>query len=134
MLKTKPQQRNENGTPKNDGKRARDGIVGKCEKRFVSREGENFYLPPGQQRELGFTFFFSSEASINCLWYTYQVVQGFFSVSRMVGNDVVVALNEAMERQNLDVRVSALVNDTMGTLARGRYLDEDVMVVVILGT
>lgn len=43
-------------------------------------------------------------------------------------------LNEAMDRQGLDMRVSALVNDTVGTLAGARYWDDDVMVAVILGT
>ncbi|KAH9311789.1 hypothetical protein KI387_026824, partial [Taxus chinensis] len=51
-----------------------------------------------------------------------------------VGKDVVVALKKAMERQGLDMRISALVNDTVGTLAGGRYRDEDVMAAVILGT
>ncbi|KAK9136459.1 hypothetical protein Syun_015789 [Stephania yunnanensis] len=50
------------------------------------------------------------------------------------GRDVVACLNEAMERQGLDMRVSALVNDTVGTLAGARYWDDDVMIAVILGT
>jgi hexokinase len=46
----------------------------------------------------------------------------------------VACLNEAMDRLGLDMRVSALVNDTVGTLAGARYWDDDVMVAVILGT
>eukprot|EP01018_Ginkgo_biloba_P026395 Gb_18025 [translate_table: standard] len=101
--------------------------------RFVSREGENFCLPPGQQRELGFTFSFPVKQTSIASGTLIKWSKGF-SVSGMAGDDVVVALNEAMERQGLDMRVSALVNDTVGTLAGGRYLDEDVMAAVILGT
>eukprot|EP01018_Ginkgo_biloba_P003489 Gb_29587 [translate_table: standard] len=100
--------------------------------RFVLREGENFCLPHGQQRELGFTFSFPMKQT-SIVTGTLIKWSKVFSFSGMAGNDVVVALNEAMERQGLDMHVSTLVNDTMGTFARVRYLDEDVMVVVILG-
>ncbi|KAJ7547624.1 hypothetical protein O6H91_08G095700 [Diphasiastrum complanatum] len=52
----------------------------------------------------------------------------------VVGKDVVEELQAAMGRHKLDMRVTALVNDTVGTLAGGRYWNEDVMVAVILGT
>ncbi|KAG6530400.1 hypothetical protein ZIOFF_012630 [Zingiber officinale] len=78
--------------------------------KFVAAEGDDFHLPIGRQRELGFTFSFP------------------------VGEDVVTELTRAMERQGLDMRVSALVNDTIGTLAGGRYFDHDVVAAVILGT
>lgn len=44
------------------------------------------------------------------------------------------ALTEAIQRQGLDMRVTALVNDTVGTLAGGRYTNKDVIAAVILGT
>ncbi|MQL82396.1 hypothetical protein Taro_014871 [Colocasia esculenta] len=50
------------------------------------------------------------------------------------GRDVVACLNEAMERQGLNMRVTTLVNDTVATLAGARYWDDDVMIAVILGT
>ncbi|KAM3411875.1 hypothetical protein ACQJBY_003504 [Aegilops geniculata] len=78
--------------------------------KFVETEGDEFHLPVGRQRELGFTFSFP------------------------VGEDVVAELSKAMERQGLDMKVSALVNDTVGTLAGGRYMDNDVVAAIILGT
>ncbi|EOY30641.1 Hexokinase 2 isoform 3 [Theobroma cacao] len=51
-----------------------------------------------------------------------------------VGQDVVGELTKAMERVGLDMRVAALVNDTIGTLAGGRYNNPDVVAAVILGT
>ncbi|KAK1553701.1 hypothetical protein Q3G72_002317 [Acer saccharum] len=101
--------------------------------KFAEKEGGKFHLPNGRQREIGFTFSFpvkqtSIDSGILIKW-----TKGF-AVSGTAGKDVVACLNEAMERQGLDMRVSALVNDTIGTLAGARYWDDNVMVAVILGT
>ncbi|KAK3023772.1 hypothetical protein RJ639_043388 [Escallonia herrerae] len=101
--------------------------------KFAQNEGGKFHLAQGRMREIGFTFSFpvkqtSIDAGILIKW-----TKGF-AVSGTAGKDVVACLNEAMERQGLNMRVSALVNDTVGTLAGARYWDYDVMVAVILGT
>ncbi|KAF8377833.1 hypothetical protein HHK36_031218 [Tetracentron sinense] len=101
--------------------------------RFVQKESGKFCLPPGMKREVGFTFSFpvkqtSIDSGILIKW-----TKGF-AVSGTAGKNVVACLNEAMGRQGLDMRVSALVNDTVGTLAGARYWDDDAMVAVILGT
>eukprot|EP01018_Ginkgo_biloba_P016080 Gb_29423 [translate_table: standard] len=101
--------------------------------RFVATEGVNFHLLPGQQRELGFTFSFPVKQTSIDSGTLVNWTKGF-SVSETIGKDVVAALSEAIQRQGLDMRVAALVNDTVGTLAGGRYWDEDVMAAVILGT
>uniref|UniRef100_A0A5B7AJP5 Phosphotransferase n=1 Tax=Davidia involucrata TaxID=16924 RepID=A0A5B7AJP5_DAVIN len=101
--------------------------------KFVAEEGQNFHLPPGRQRELGFTFSFPvMQTAINS-GTLIRWTKGF-SINDAVGQDVVAELARAMERQNLDMRVSALVNDTIGTLAGGRYSNKDVAIAVILGT
>ncbi|GMY34375.1 hexokinase-1 [Fagus crenata] len=101
--------------------------------KFVDQEGQDFQLPTGRQRELGFTFSFpvmqSSIASGNLIRWT----KGFY-IDDAVGQDVVAELTRAMEKKGLDMRVSALVNDTVGTLAGGRYSNKDVIAAVILGT
>uniref|UniRef100_A0A453A7E8 Phosphotransferase n=2 Tax=Aegilops tauschii subsp. strangulata TaxID=200361 RepID=A0A453A7E8_AEGTS len=101
--------------------------------KFVAMEGGNFQLQEGRKREIGFTFSFpvkqtSIDSGILIKW-----TKGF-AVSGTAGKDVVACLNAAMERQGLDMSVSALVNDTVGALAGAHYWDEDVMVAVILGT
>ncbi|CAI9116926.1 OLC1v1018219C1 [Oldenlandia corymbosa var. corymbosa] len=101
--------------------------------KFAQTEGGDFYLPQERTREIGFTFSFpvkqtSVDSGILIKW-----TKGF-AVSGTAGKDVVACLNEAMERQGLNMRVSALVNDTVATLAGARYWDDDVMVSVILGT
>ncbi|XP_019433678.1 PREDICTED: hexokinase-2, chloroplastic-like [Lupinus angustifolius] len=101
--------------------------------KFAAKEHGRFHFLPGRKREIGFTFSFpvnqtSIDSGILIKW-----TKGF-AVSGTTGKDVVACLNEAMERQGLDMRVSALVNDTVGTLAGAEYYDNDAMVAVILGT
>ncbi|KAH1057979.1 hypothetical protein J1N35_036044 [Gossypium stocksii] len=95
-----------------------------------AHKGGNF---SGNKGEIGFTFSFpvkqtSIDSGILIKW-----TKGF-AVSGTAGKDVVACLNEAMDRKGIDMRVSALVNDTVATLAGARYWDDDVMVAVILGT
>ncbi|XP_057852508.2 hexokinase-1 [Cryptomeria japonica] len=100
---------------------------------FVATEGEKFHLPPGRRRELGFTFSFPVKQTSIDSGTLVNWTKGF-SISETIGTDVVAALNEALQRQGLDMRVAALINDTVGALAGGRYYDKDVMAAVILGT
>ncbi|KAH7294021.1 hypothetical protein KP509_28G052900 [Ceratopteris richardii] len=100
---------------------------------FVEKEGDGFHPRPGQDRELGFTFSFPvKQLSIDsgCL---LKWTKGF-AISDGIGKDVVQSLQEAMKKQGVNMRVAALVNDTVGTLAGARYWNEDVMMAVILGT
>ncbi|KAG6388446.1 hypothetical protein SASPL_149872 [Salvia splendens] len=109
-----------------------DFIASKLAK-FVEKEGGKFESRPGRTREVGFTFSFAvKQTSINS-GVLIKWTKGF-AVSGTEGRDVVACLNEAMGRQGLNMRVSALVNDTVGALAGARYWDDNVMVAVILGT
>lgn len=101
--------------------------------KFVAEEEQKFRQPPGRQRELGFTFSFPiMQSSINA-GNLIRWTKGF-SIDDTVGKDVVEELTKAIHRKGIDMRVSALVNDTIGTLAGGRYSNKDVCVAVILGT
>eukprot|EP00262_Sarcandra_glabra_P019839 TRINITY_DN767_c0_g1_i1.p1 TRINITY_DN767_c0_g1~~TRINITY_DN767_c0_g1_i1.p1 ORF type:complete len:500 (-),score=94.94 TRINITY_DN767_c0_g1_i1:320-1819(-) len=101
--------------------------------KFVATESEDFHLPVGRQRELGFTFSFPVKQSSIASGLLMNWTKGF-SIDDAVGEDVVAELSKAIERQGVDMRVAALVNDTIGTLAGGRYLNNDVIAAVILGT
>ncbi|KAL0410600.1 UNVERIFIED_CONTAM: Hexokinase-1 [Sesamum latifolium] len=101
--------------------------------KFVDAEGEDFHLPPGRQRELGFTFSFPVRQLSLASGTLIKWTKGFL-IEDAVGEDVVGELTKAMERLGLDMRVAALVNDTVGTLAGGRYNNPDVIAAVILGT
>ncbi|KAG6388520.1 hypothetical protein SASPL_149948 [Salvia splendens] len=100
---------------------------------FVADEERIYEQPAGKERELGFTFSFPvMQNSINS-GTLIRWTKGF-SIDDAVGQDVVVEITKAMKRKGVDMRVAALVNDTIGTLAGGRHSDPDVSVAVILGT
>ncbi|KAL3642942.1 Hexokinase isoenzyme 2 [Castilleja foliolosa] len=101
--------------------------------KFIDKEGEDFYLPPGRQRELGFTFSFPVRQLSLASGTLIKWTKGFH-IEDAVGEDIVGELRRAMERAGLDMCVTALVNDTVGTLALGRHDNPDVVAAVILGT
>ncbi|XP_022754971.1 hexokinase-1-like isoform X1 [Durio zibethinus] len=101
--------------------------------KFVATESEGLHVSPGRQRELGFTFSFPVRQTSISSGALIKWTKGF-SIDDTVGQDVVGELTKAMERVGLDMRVAALVNDTIGTLAGGRYNNPDVVAAVILGT
>ncbi|CAL9092273.1 unnamed protein product [Musa acuminata var. zebrina] len=86
-----------------------------------------------RQREIGFTFSFPVRQSSVSAGVLVKWTKGF-SIDETVGKDISVELTKAMERQHLDMRIAALVNDAVGTLAGSRYYDNDVVLAVILGT
>uniref|UniRef100_A0A804NE56 Phosphotransferase n=1 Tax=Zea mays TaxID=4577 RepID=A0A804NE56_MAIZE len=108
-------------------------IVKQESKTFIASEGEGFYLPEGMQRQLGFTFSFPVKQNSVASGTLIKWTKGF-AIDEMVGKDVVAELNKAIKRQGVDMEVTVLVNDTVGTLAAGRYVDNDTVAAVILGT
>ncbi|XP_061371256.1 hexokinase-1-like isoform X2 [Gastrolobium bilobum] len=101
--------------------------------KFVSSEPSEFHPPPGGQRELGFTFSFPVRQTSLTSGTLIKWTKGFH-IEDVVGEDVVGKLNKAMEKIGLDMRVAALVNDTVGTVARGKFSNQDVIAAVIVGT
>jgi hexokinase len=90
-------------------------------------------VPAQQKLELGFTFSFPVEqTAINA--GNLLVWSKGFNCSNTVGKDVVEMLNQAFIRKGLNVKVTALVNDTVGTLISHAYNDPQTLVGVILGT
>ncbi|KAH9623781.1 hypothetical protein KSS87_008421 [Heliosperma pusillum] len=101
--------------------------------KFVATESEGLHPEPNKQRELGFTFSFPVKQTSIASGTLIRWTKGF-NIVDAVGEDVVGKLTAAMERKGVDMRVTALVNDTVGTLAGGRYYNNDVIAAVILGT
>ncbi|XP_066948629.1 hexokinase-2-like [Macrobrachium rosenbergii] len=100
-----------------------------CLAQFVTKRkftGRNF--------PLGFTFSFpmtqkSLDIGILVSWTKS------FNCSGTVGEDAVRMLNDAIKRRgDLDVTVSAILNDTTGTLVQGAHLDKRCALGMILGT
>lgn len=88
----------------------------------------------GSKHSLGFTFSFPVKqtgiASGNLICWTKG-----FSAKGVIGKDVVGLLNEALARIGVyNLRVSAMLNDTVGTLAAKSYEDRNCDIGVIIGT
>jgi hexokinase len=104
-------------------------FISRCLKSFLKKNREL-----GESRKLGFTFSFPvrqtgiDSGSLVC-W-----TKGF-KASGIVGKDVVLLLEESLERNGIEnVKVSALVNDTVGTLEARGYSDRYCDIGVIIGT
>lgn len=88
----------------------------------------------GRNFQLGFTFSFpmtqkSLDIGILVSWTKS------FNCPGVVGEDAVRMLNEAIKRRkDLDITVTAILNDTTGTLVMGAYLDKRCALGMILGT
>ncbi|GMH13020.1 hypothetical protein Nepgr_014861 [Nepenthes gracilis] len=104
-------------------------------KQFVDREEEKTSEPSlVSRRELGVTFPFPVKQRCVSSGILMKWTKGF-SVADMIGKDVSESLQQSMIKKDLgSMRVAALVNDTVGTLAVGHYNDEDTVAAVIIGT
>ncbi|XP_030522462.2 hexokinase-3 isoform X2 [Rhodamnia argentea] len=102
-------------------------------KEFVEREENGSAFPLDRRRELGFTFSYPVKQTSVSSGILIKWTKGF-AIEDMVGKDVVDCLQQALTRKGLSMRVSALVNDTVGTLALGHYHDADTVAAVIIGT
>ncbi|OEL19024.1 Hexokinase-10 [Dichanthelium oligosanthes] len=102
-------------------------LIASALKNFIEREGGK-----DEGRALGFTFSFPvrqvSISSGSLIRWTKE-----FSIEEAVGKDVAQCLNEALVRNGLNLQVTALVNNAVGTLAMGHYYDEDTVAAVIIG-
>jgi hexokinase len=108
-----------------------DFIAGKLG-HFVALEQE-LHSDAHRKRELGFTFSFPVQQHSIASGTLIHWSKGF-KVKGTEGKDIVTVLRDAIRRKGLDLEVAALVNDTVGCLAEGRYRDKDVMMAVIFGT
>ncbi|XP_072976529.1 hexokinase-3-like [Typha angustifolia] len=99
-------------------------------KHFIEREDGQ---TSDDKRELGFTFSFPVRQISVSSGALIKWTKGF-SIEDAVGKDVSQCLEEAMTKRGLNMRVAALVNDTVGTLALCHFYDEDTVAAVVIGT
>ncbi|GAB2226770.1 hypothetical protein Droror1_Dr00008560 [Drosera rotundifolia] len=102
-------------------------------KQFVNSEDQSDDPSSPSRRELGFTFSFPMRQRSLTSGFLLKWTKAF-SIKDMNEKDLSELLQRAMTKVGLDMRVAALVNDTVGTLAVGHYNDEDTVAAVIIGT
>ncbi|CAE6408389.1 unnamed protein product [Rhizoctonia solani] len=82
---------------------------------------------------LGLTFSFPVEQTALDRGKVLTWTKGF-SATGAIGHDVVVLLQDALDRKNLHVKCTALVNDTVGTLLSHAYATGGCLLGAIFGT
>ncbi|ORZ10407.1 hypothetical protein BCR42DRAFT_422319 [Absidia repens] len=101
-----------------------------CVDNFISERGADHLV---EALQLGFTFSFPVfQTGINR--GTLMHWTKGYNCTGAVNRDVVVMLQDAFLRKNLNIHVAALVNDTVGTLMAHTYLYPETTIGVILGS
>nr|XP_024368251.1 hexokinase-1-like isoform X3 [Physcomitrium patens] len=101
---------------------------------FVDTEDILLDSKSNKHREAGFAFSFPVRQTSVKSGNVIQWTKGF-KIDDAIGKDIVKQFQDAISRSGHDVEISALVNDTVGTLAGGRYnFQEETMIGCILGT
>ena len=88
---------------------------------------------PQPGTKLGFTFSFPSQQTAINHSMLVEWTKGF-SASGCVGEDSVQLLEKALADRNCPISVTAICNDTVGTLISRSYSDPNTAVGIILGT
>ncbi len=105
-------------------------FIARCIKSFLKENS----LGKEERLDLGFTFSFPVEQTGIAAGRLLRWTKGF-DAKGVLGNDVVRLLSAALERKGVrNIKVTALLNDTVGTLAAGSYVDSSCDVGVIIGT
>ncbi|KAK4762877.1 hypothetical protein SAY86_008645 [Trapa natans] len=102
-------------------------------KQFVERNKNGSECSLDKRRDLGFTFSFPVKQTTVSSGILMKWTKGF-AIEDMVGREVAECLQEALIKKGINIRVAALVNDTVGTLALGHYHDADTVAAVVFGT
>ncbi|KAG9124125.1 glucokinase [Ceratobasidium sp. 392] len=106
--------------------------IAKCVGDFLS-ELHHLARAKGDVLSLGFTFSFPVEQTALGKGTLLTWTKGYLATGA-VGNDVVQLLQDALDRQNLPVKCTALVNDTAGTLLSHAYATGGCLLGAIFGT
>lgn len=105
-------------------------FIAECISSFLYENGIN----KEKKYDLAFTFSFPVEQTNIAAGKLILWTKGF-TATGVEGKDVIVLLNEALKRKGVgNIRIAALANDTVGTLAAKSYNDHNCDMGVILGT
>jgi len=107
--------------------------IAECVKQFLIANHEGQDISELQDLHLGFTF--SYPCTQNAI--DHGVLQRWtkgFDIKGVEGHDVVPMFEEALERKGVPIKITALVNDTTGTLIASAYTDDQTKIGCIFGT
>nr|CAD1841431.1 unnamed protein product [Ananas comosus var. bracteatus] len=100
--------------------------------KFISTGNANMGPHDGMPGEIGVTFSFPVVQDLELDYFSVEWTIGF-SIKETEGRDAVAAMNKALEKHGVEMRISLLANDTVGILAGGRYCCKETVAAVMLG-
>lgn len=105
---------------------------------FIATSLKDFYdeeFPEGTTKSLPLGFTFSYPATQHAL--NQGILQRWtkgYDIDGVEGHDVVPMLQDALKKHGLPIHVTALINDTTGTLVASAYTDPETQMGLIFGT
>ncbi|KAK7203923.1 hexokinase-domain-containing protein [Myxozyma melibiosi] len=113
--------------------------IADCLKAFID---ENHEIPEDEEEKekkkqetihLGFTFSYPCSQSAIHNGFLQRWTKGF-DIEGVEGHDVQPMLEAALKRKDVPIKVTALINDTTGTMVASNYTDPETQMGVIFGT
>ena len=107
--------------------------IADCIQQFIEYHHEVESLEELDKIPLGFTFSFPATQKYIDNGVLQRWTKGF-DISGVEGKDVAPLFEAAIEKRKLPIRLSALINDTTGTLIASAYTDDTMRIGCIFGT
>ena len=107
--------------------------IADCIQQFIEYHHELEDLEKLDKIPLGFTFSFPATQNYIDNGILQRWTKGF-DISGVEGKDVAPLFEAAITKRNLPIRLSALINDTTGTLIASAYTDDTMRIGCIFGT
>ena len=107
--------------------------IADCIQQFIEYHHEIEDLEKAGNIPLGFTFSYPATQE----YIDHGVLQRWtkgFDISGVEGHDVAALFDAALQARNLPIKLSALINDTTGTLIASHYTDPQTQIGAIFGT
>ncbi|ROT36855.1 hexokinase [Sodiomyces alkalinus F11] len=105
--------------------------IADCLLQFVETHHPN--LPKGEKLPLGFTFSYPATQNYIDEGILQRWTKGF-DIAGVEGKNVVPLLKASLAAKNVPIRLTALINDTTGTLIASAYTDPKMRIGCIFGT
>lgn len=107
--------------------------IADCLQQFIEYHHEVEELETADAIPLGFTFSFPATQDYIDNGILQRWTKGF-DISGVEGKDIAPMLEAALARRKLPIKLSALINDTTGTLIASAYTDDTMRIGCIFGT
>ncbi|KAF8543846.1 hexokinase [Trichophaea hybrida] len=107
--------------------------IAECVKQFLIANHEDEDISELKDLYLGFTFSYPCTQDAIDHGVLQRWTKGF-DIEGVEGHDVVPMFEEALERKGVPIKITALVNDTTGTLIASAYTDDTTRIGCIFGT